>query len=84
MEQDLIAQVRQRLRELDMTQDELAKKAFGPDAGRQHVNPYLTGTRGLLSGNGIKLLRALGMTRLRAEWEPDRSTPGNAGLTPGP
>ena len=69
MESNLIEQVRQRLNALGITQDELAKKAFGPQAGRQHVNPYLTGSRGLLTANGIKLLNALGIKRLLVEWE---------------
>lgn len=53
----------------NITQDALAKMAFGPQAGRQHVSPYLLGKRGLLSDNGLKILDALGLERLTAEWK---------------
>ena len=69
IENDLIDQVRQRMKAQEITQDALAKRAFGPDAGRQHVNPYLTGKRGLLTENGLKILKVLGLKRLAAEWE---------------
>ncbi len=69
MEQDLIEQVRQRMRQQGVTQESLAKQLFGDKATRQHINPYLTGARGLLQGNGLKILEALGLKRLIAEWQ---------------
>jgi transcriptional regulator with XRE-family HTH domain len=69
IETDLIEQVRQRMKEKEITQDALGKMVFGPDAGRQYVSPYLTGKRRLLSETGIKILEALGVKKLTAEWD---------------
>ena len=69
LEKDLIEQVRARMAALEMTQEALAKQVFGEGATRQHINPYLTGARGLLGSNGVKILKALGLQRLLTVWE---------------
>ncbi|WP_034340852.1 transcriptional regulator [Deinococcus misasensis] len=70
LEQQLAEQLKTRMAQQGHTQESLGL-AIDPAAKqpRQNIHQYLSGSRSLLVGTTLKILKALGAKRIHIEWK---------------